>query len=46
MDLQKGTAGEETSKKCKDQLKTTDGLIISAFCLRRTSFSLPIDWRR
>ena len=46
MDLQKGAAVEETSKKHRGQLTTTDKLIISAFCLRRTSFALLTDWRR
>jgi len=46
MDLQKGAVGEETSEKREERLKMNDELIISAFCLRNISLSLPIDRRR
>jgi len=46
MDLQKGAVVEETSNKHEGRLKMTDESIISAYCLRRTSFSLPINRRR
>ncbi len=44
-DLQKGAVVEETSEKHQGRLKTTDGSIISAFCLRTTSHYLPFDRR-